>query len=393
MKLAKLYPLGAVLCSLAHAALAQPAEQADPDKVERDRAAFYALRKQLEPKEKSDPATVVAEYRKFLQKPGLTTAAAMLTGERLMQVMYFRQKDAKGALELGEGLMKNFGPNPDAVRINTAIGRILVASGHADEAATRFKDKWRDIPADASPWDYTGQLGVYTEALGKQNKFGEVAETLKTVMQERPLLLDPADTGMSEGAGTWFYEKLIDTLSELGRHDEALGVAKYQYVLCSYDAPAIQQSVRLLKRAWTAQTMTDKTVQAFDKAQADAKMANPLADVKFAGFDLPTIERSLPAVTTPGWTERAAITQLILNGSLRDAMSTARRALLDHPNDPKRALGVCRVFKAGDLNTMRAEAFLAAYNKPDGAGREAAGKMMDRFMQEAAEREKVAKVE
>ena len=53
------------------------------------------------------------------------------------------------------------------------------------------------------------------------------------------------------------------------------------------------------------------------------------------------------------------ISVLIVQGDLHEAMTQAKRLLIDNPTAPEGAQQICRVFKAADLNTIRANAFIA----------------------------------
>jgi hypothetical protein len=97
---------------------------------------------------------------------------------------------------------------------------------------------------------------------------------------------------------------------------------------------------------------------------ADADAKNPLANVK-----LPAIEdKLLPEHIAR--TKNAAqgaykrdivpeqISVLLYKGDYVGAMDEARRLMKDDPTKAEGALQICRVFKAADLSTLRANQFL-----------------------------------
>jgi hypothetical protein len=151
-----------------------------------------------------------------------------------------------------------------------------------------------------------------------------------------------------------FTQLLVNGLLAAGKTDEALGWAKQYFMVCPYREQDINTASQLLMRVWTAKLLSPAKVQEVTVAQADPTKPNPLKDIPLPVLDKANLQRQLMQSTGA---ER--VTLLILSGDLGAAMAQAQSMILDKPNSTDGLMEAARVFKAGDLNLVRANALLA----------------------------------
>ena len=205
-------------------------------------------------------------------------------------------------------------------------------------------------------------LSAHLALLQVQGREKEGPELLMGFLAAAPAYLkDPAD---------WVWSELIAQLQKQGRMEEALRWGKLSYRLCGFNKDEIEKSALLLNKLWASQE-DFAAVRIFNKAQTDPSVANPLANVK-----LPTLSPEARASLKKQVEElegrliinfnmgvaRDIVSLRLLLGTpddLREAMLAAQKMLKERPDLQDGTLQVCRVFKATDMNLMRANAFLA----------------------------------
>jgi hypothetical protein len=166
---------------------------------------------------------------------------------------------------------------------------------------------------------------------------------------------------------SWMMGQLVNNLAAQGQGDVALGYARLGWMVCPFDTKSISAATNIITATWLAADLNAGKGNAFIAAQNDSKLENPLTAVKLPTLDGAALDAAmgnLPASDTDG-----RITILLAQGKMRDAMLAARRGLLEHPSSDNSGaiLEMARVFKAADLNLVRANAFLQYFQSGKGA--------------------------
>lgn len=238
----------------------------------------------------------------------------------------------------------------------------------------------------------------YVPALENMNKGGDVKvgrdrqiAALEKIMLTMPFFLDGGrqnfgaggfQTGEAFQTG-WMYEKLIDTLLASGRADEALKWSALYFRVTQFKDYSVNHATAQLGRAW-AGNEDFSAPRIFARAQAApvagaAPIANPLLKIALPTQDeaiaAPLRERlavllkqqetgGLDDETNRLTSEELITIYLALNSKAYaiEAMDIARGFLKRHSDSPDGALMVCRVFKAVDGNSLRANAFVSYLN-------------------------------
>ena len=166
----------------------------------------------------------------------------------------------------------------------------------------------------------------------------------------------------------WMWDKIIEfhlsnVEADKPNEAEALRWAKLRFVLCDFEEVELARATSSLTLAWAI--IDAPQIQAFLAAQEDPTKPNPLATIAVPEFD---DEARAPAVTDgvgAKWislllcsnTPQSQKLAMIKAFKLASARTTAERGTAE----------VCRVFKACDLDTRRANAFLASFKEKQGA--------------------------
>lgn len=344
--------------------------------------ALNALVKKIRDTPDQAPETSLAQYREFLKTPMLPADIARLCAERIMWLQYRRLNDIEGALATGKQVQQAYADNVEVgIYLQAQAANILVAANRLAEAGALVKGQWQRVPKEASAYAFQTVLKPVIAIMEKQDKADEIVTTLSDVMIARPILLDTSDRGPSEGAANWFYDKLIDTLIDAGRFDEALGWAKLRLTVSTTDEPAIKTVTDGVAHVYTSKTLKSDIADGFRKAFEDDKLKNPLADVKLPKIEQAKIDAGQEYDTRnaqPQWLNHDKYSLLIASGNVRRAMVAAKRALMEKPDSKFAIAEISRIFKAADLNMVRSRAFPDAYKNGTGA------EMINAFLAQAA---------
>ncbi|MDQ3814410.1 MAG: hypothetical protein M3347_10715 [Armatimonadota bacterium] len=368
-----------LLCVLCCLSLLRPAASLSSERS--DTRDFQKFAQQTWPVVKTDPKQAVALYEQYLQQhPALHPNVAALLRSYEADILYNAVKNPAAALTLLDQALSTYGPSspPERraglgmwLRLVREKAEVLVGEKRLPEAEALWRENLPNIIADAQQWGSGGAQGAarllhhYIMVLEWQNKGAEVITVLERVFKEVPWLLSGA---AQEPPGS-LYDKLVSHLLKAERKEDALRWAKVQYLLCNFDTPALERATKLVGRAWASQEAFP-AIAAFAKAQQDSSAPNPLQTVPLPEWDtglwrklLAQAEGPQPAVHI-GASER--ITLLLALGEWQQAMLQARRVIMDNPTDAQGVRDVARVFKAKDLNVVRANAFLQFYQSGEG---------------------------
>ena len=160
---------------------------------------------------------------------------------------------------------------------------------------------------------------------------------------------------------------MAEVLRDQGQSAQSLSWAKLNFMLCYFNDGETSAAAQALARTWTYDLSSDQ-VKAFAAAQTDASSPNPLQGVALPAFDAKLTEL-LKTATGQAKTlgdSQAVISLLIVQGDFTGAMRQARSHLASDMGSEDSVRQVARVFKAKDLNLVRANEFLSFYGSGKG---------------------------
>ena len=315
-----------------------------------DRKEQLALHDRVMPGAEKDPKAALTEYQKFIDgHPDFTPAFAMYLYFDMSTIHRKYLKDAPAAIaDLDKGLAK-YPDVPHRMLLVATKGDILNRNARAAEAETMFEEQWPDVK-DVG-WLAT-ILPPYSATLKLQHKEDKVPALWRGAVED-----NLASLGGKIG-GT-LLPGLIQSLLQNSQEEEALSWSKLAFQVAPFKEEEINKTMQLLVKGWTTKNLSAAAGQEFVKSLQDPKAPNPLAPVPAPKID-PRLWNEQFAVLNAARTEpvEAKITMLIVAGRFREAMLLARRQIVDHPESADGSLQAARVFKAADLNLVRANALL-----------------------------------
>jgi hypothetical protein len=362
---------------------------------------------------KTDPKAAIQAWQQVYAKRG---AMAPTTGSIVFaQVAYIYDsslKDTERALATYDKGLEMYGDHRGAVELVGGKAKLLHRLGKSAEAEAVYKDNWR-VVAEAGQSNFgllemraAQALQGYVRILKGDDKASAAERTagrdkvitmLQRAFVEMPAYLDDRKQGDGNSWSPygWMYDELIGGLIDADRKDEALGWAKVYYMGCAFDAASIDRATRALGRAWTA--VDDfGAIRTFAKAQEAAAstptsttdtstakpVTNPLTAVKLPAFKaepaklLKTRLELLQGQTKGAGANLGKLNEIIgLNllsaasgdkAALAVAMNAAKQMMASDLKGTEGPAAVCRVFKAADLNTGRANAFISYLEGAEG---------------------------
>ena len=270
----------------------------------------------------------------------------------------------------------------------------------------------------------TEVYGIETSADKKATVLKQRQEMLQRILVEMPLYLDDRKQGASGYFEGWMQAALLDALNSGDAEDRKsmLGWARFYYMTCPFEPKVIERAGAALTKAWianddfaavnafaraqeepdaaaipTATSAQAMTSQAKVKSQDEPKSKetkakesavppaiNPLQRITLAPLSASSarfVRERLAALRDRLDFDRDRVREIIdldlvqaafaasgaartaaEKAALRDAMEQAKLLLADKPDDAEGVSQICRVFKAADGSTRRANAFLAYLN-------------------------------
>ncbi len=335
-----------------------------------DWAAYDRVEKQLKG---AAPQVAIDTYTKFYEsRPKLVPLVGIKVTANIADLYSDKLKNYEKALEIADWGIKKYADEPAVVWLIQKKSQTLNTLKRPEEAAKVWEDNWNSIVRGAThSEDWLVMYASITlrdandayDALGQSEK---AIPMLLKAFSAMPFLLDDKAQGQGNWKSGWMYNALIPKLLKANRGDEALSWAKMHYALCSFDKDCIARANTSLGRVWGEQEAYP-SIRLFAQAQeegADPALKNPLSGVKLPVLDEKPLKEHIARLkTTPGSALSAGkvkeqITLLLAQSDFGAAMTQARLLLKDKPENPEGALQICRVFKAADLNTRRANQFL-----------------------------------
>ena len=189
----------------------------------------------------------------------------------------------------------------------------------------------------------------------RQGKEAEVIPMIRATLLQRLQLYQSFDLSLCQ--------MMASELSARGQDEEALKWAKLNFVLCPYEEGPLQEAAQTLTQVWLAKEMSAQTAKAFAVAQTEQDGPNPLQGIVLPSMDEP-FQEAIAAAIGPVKARNdlgALVGLLLLQGDTRGAMLSARTQLVASAGSPDSLRQVARIFKAKDLNLVRANQFLLAY--------------------------------
>lgn len=371
--------------------------------------AVHATEKKLEA-QKSDAANTIATYTQFLHevKPG--PEVSCLVYSRIADAQR-AQKQWEPAIATCENALQKYGKEAAGAVVLLPLARALRESGKSAEAAALAGEEWpllvsaarsnhnllithtslalQEIVAAQSDLANDAKLAP----IDKEKMLAARQELLQRALIEMPVFLDDRQQGAGGYFQGWMEEALIEALSARGETGKkaAPGWARLYWMTCAFDAKAIERAARVLAKAW-AVADDFAAIRAFARAQdepqaGDNLSANPLHLIK-ATIPSPEIgqllsQRLTDLTSRPGFERSRAIETIDLQlvsaalaaggqvdagkpvrtreekAALLSAMQHATKLMAERPEDAAGMEQICRIFKAADGSTRRANAFLA----------------------------------
>lgn len=320
-----------------------------------------------------DPKRAIALLDAFFaKKPPLTSDVALLIRLRA-DIQLEDLKDAGGALDTYDYAREwNAAADPPLpawaqVELLAGEAQTLLANKKAAGAVEVLQTGWPVIVAsnrnrEDYAWRRTKEAAqTYFKALDKAGRKTQAPDVLAQHLLASPSLLAFAEP---EGdLGTLLLRELSDRLVKAKRPEEAASWGRLSYMTCAYSAPALESATLQLARAWNNREQT----RAFGRAQTDAEAPNPLdaiAQPTLGVTTRQTLEQRVRELESTVARARDAeqtsdlIGLYLASERFGEAMELAWGEAQAEPDAPQGAAQVCRVFKAADLDLVRAHAFL-----------------------------------
>lgn len=323
----------------------------------------------------------------FKQRSAMHPNLGCATLSRAGDLLRDGAKDPKAAIETYDLGLQKYKDQPASAILLEGKVRTLVDTGRADEAVAALKPQieflFKAVEGGHPHHILMSSLSLRQLVIAQQDdKNGEAGTKesialLQRILWQLPVYLFEHQQGAGTWENGWMYDRLIDALIKSGKNEEALSWAKLYYATCAFDEESIGRATRALGRAWAANDDFGASSR-FAKAQAatpegNAAPKNPLTEVPLptpAVDLLPKVEAAEKTLQNAlrvgqdqdGRTSRALINVYLSRGdaaSLKLAITTAKNLLKTMPDRPEGAQEICRIFKAHDLNTVRANAFIA----------------------------------
>jgi hypothetical protein len=281
--------------------------------------------------------------------PQLVQADPYLTALIYDKMAWAMRQDTKNSVKAFDVLDEGIKLLQKSFERHILVGHkaeFLIQDKKTKEAEVLLANEWPN--AEAEDLRRVSYLAFpYSSALERQGKGKEAGKLLIEMQRRHP-------STVTYFPFEWMPKLMIPTLIKSGSLDEALSWAKLFWMTCPFTEDEINDSTQRLMKVWVAKDLTAAKGQAFIKAQEDSTAVNPLRDVKIPEFNPELLQAEL---AKEGRTHER-LTLYMLQGDWHQAMIVARANMIKNIDNPDAILEVCRVFKAADLNLVRANAFL-----------------------------------
>ena len=374
---------GALFCVSVQPCPAQPDTNAERGQFEKNapspkgvKQQAVDLRNALGPIVKNDPARAIALVDEFLRAhPNVALSDAAL----LIQLKAGAQRDGlhdfKAALQTYRTARAGFSSQnepraawaeADLVR---AEAELLLRKKDAAGAAMLLSEQWPLIArsnANRERYAYRSTEAAaktYVRALDAAGHKSQVPDILAGHLLQSPELLNFQDQASDLGA--LLVGIIVERLTKAERDEEAVRWVRLRYAVCAYNVEALDGATLFLGKTWHDAMRT----RMFGAAQSDAQKPNPLREVALPELLSSETARTFVrerageledemAQTGDGARVPDLVGLYLASDKVGAAMEWAWREAGANPGEPESVAQVCRVFKAADLNLVRAEEFL-----------------------------------
>jgi hypothetical protein len=391
--LSKALSLRGLVLMLMPLTLAATAALAQPDPPDSSQTAKQATAKlaEIEAKEKTlAPKELLAAYEGFLKEyPHAPKPAVVRAITKAGALKFDKLGDREGALATVHTALDKLDLEEfptQRIMLARTEAKYLLAAKKPAEAEAVLRKYW-DLIANGHVRSGDAalaykQLFNVLEAAGKP---GDAVALLQNICYEKPELLNDD----AAGSNAWIWDKIIafhlanaaaDKTDVKASGHPALRWAKLRFMLCDFDEAALARATGSLSMVWVI--VDPAQIKAFVAAQEDPKQPNPLAKVALPFIDAGLVQPLLQK----GLVETRISLLLCLNtpASQRAAMLEAFKLLNNPASAARGAAQACRIFKAGDLSTRRANEFLGYAKDAQGGAQRA--KLVSDFLAERADK-------
>lgn len=329
-----------------------PAAAADHARMIADMSQWNKLQAQYTKLEKSNPGAAIAAYQSFLTSRTLHPTVAITAADVVARLDVTGLKDTSKAEIIYEWTQTNYADNPAMARTIPGRAEMLNAEGKFQDAADLLKTNWESVLGinDVLSDEYliTG-LRAWDDALKQLKQEDQLIAPMSRAFAAVPLMMDDRDADSG-----WAYDTIIKVLLDAKRGKEAMGWARLRFAETPYEAHHIAVASKQLTDTWKLADPDSKGWEDFTKAQADAKVANPLSQYPLPAPDDKLWQNAFDTLSPSPTYRHYTITLLIAKGYYGDAMKTAEAISGDNPKSALGATEGCRVFKAAQLNLLGA---------------------------------------
>ena len=330
---------------------------------ERDRKAWNDLKAKYKDTEKITPQDAIKAYQEFYESKPKLAPSIGLTVTRTIANLYANEvKDPKKAAEIFLWGWDKYKTSPESGELLGSYLKFLNAQQQYEQTIQTLSANWNDLRRNYTHMAVAA-LEEGVNALKAQNKSDDLVTFITQTFADFPLLID----GSVQYYDYKFYDPLIQTLLDEKRTDEAMSWAKLRFIAAPYDADAIDRASRMLVKVWSAKDPEKKQLDEFAKAQKDAAIANPLQEILLPPLDDKLADATLARLDKGSGGARERNTLYLWLGDDKAAMREAQKWLNTKGSEKTGALEAARVFKAHDLNLLRATAFLKWLKDKEGA--------------------------
>ena len=279
------------------------------------------------------------------------------------------EKKANGqtAIEVLQNGLRQFPTDERRLYLVQKLAQIQRAMGDVSGAEATMEVNWPvALRADQGRWSRE-LLETHLPMLQEQKRPDDVLQLRREVIEARPVEALYYWTREPGKQAKWWYKEgdlsaLVKALSASGKREEALSWAKLGWQVSEFSDEGIGAATQLLSQAWMGQDLNLQPVRAFGAAQGRADAPNPLRAVALPRWDKGRLRAAIEKAP-----DETKVTLLIADGQLGAALEVAKGLIQRDPLGPQGAAGVravAQVFKAHDLNTLRANAFVAWMSDP-----------------------------
>ena len=334
-----------------------------------------AFRSEIAQLARTQPEAVAARVDEFVRShPAIawSDAALFLSAKAAAQ---HKQGQVEAALQTYRAALIGFDAKEPqkawaAADLLKGEARVLLGQKDAQGAAQLLGDNWPILVlSNANRNDYAWRstqeaVKTYVAALDAAGHKAQVPDILAGHLLQSPSLLEFA--GQDNDLGALLLDIISQRLNQAKRGAEVVSWGRLRYASCRYEVEALDGATLFLGRAWN-----DKAkAQEFGNSQREANSPNPLQAVEppkllatEAGREFVKMRASEMEAELAQTGDASLVPDLVglylASEQPGAAMAWAWRGAQSNPGEPNSIGQVCRVFKAADLDLVRAEQFVA----------------------------------